>query len=106
MRSIDEQLREITARSEEIRETRAVRRSRIIQCAAAAVCLAVLAALPALVMKVPAAQQDITWSEQFGSIVITGPYIPYVVIGCVSFLLGISFTMLCIHVQKDKRSKR
>ena len=105
MRSIDEQLREITVRSEEMRETRAVRRSRIIQCTAAVFCLAVLAALPALVMRVPVAQQDISWSEQFGSIVIIGPYIPYVIIGFVAFLLGISFTMLCIHVQKNKRSK-
>ena len=105
MRSTEEQIREITLRSRITAGERERRRTIAARAAAAVFCLALITAVSALVSLVPAAGQEISQTAPYGSIVITSPFVSYVLVGLLAFLLGISFTMLCLHVQKQKRNK-
>ena len=105
MRNIEEQLKEIALRSAAMTEERAGRKAAAVQSAAAAFCFMLLAAVSAFAAGVPVTGQGTAVTGSFGSLVITGPFAAYILVGFIAFLLGISFTMLCIHVQRNKRNR-
>ena len=66
-------------------------------------CLAIITIMSVVISGIPVSDQELAENLMFGSLVITSPFLGHFVIGFVSFLLGISFTMLCLHVQKRNR---
>lgn len=105
MRSTDEQLKEILRRSEAIKEKRAIqkrlRASALASCACAALLIAVFAYLP----RIKDTAQSST-AQRYGSLLLTAPYMGYVVVGALAFLLGICVTILCIQWKKLKQKER
>jgi len=99
MRNIEEQLVEIEKRSSSIKQTRRKRTAAL----GVFVCMAIIAAMSSFIASIPMGSQELGENLVFGSLVLSGPYLGYFVVGFISFLLGISFTMLCLHVQKRNR---
>lgn len=97
MRNIDQQLLEIRQRSENIKREH---RHRWIfgETGAACACLALIIAAAALIPKSGTALSGVT-ENHYGSLVLTGPFIGYAVIGVLAFALGICFTLLCYHMR-------
>lgn len=97
MRNIDQQLLEIRQRSENIK--REQRRRRIFgETDAACACLALIIAAAALIPKSGNAVNGLA-ENHYGSLILTGPFVSYAVIGVLAFALGICFTMLCHHLR-------
>ncbi len=97
MRDIDQQLLEIRQRSENIKKGQ--RRRRIfVETGAACACLAVIIAASALIPKSGNAVNGVS-ENYYGSLVLTGPFLSYAVIGILAFALGICFTLLCHHLR-------
>ena len=65
--------------------------------------ITIIAALSSYIVSIPMGNQEFGENIMFGSLVLSSPFLGYFVIGFISFLLGISFTMLCLHVQKRNR---
>ena len=99
MRNIEEQLVEIEKRSSSIKQTRRKRTAAL----GVFVCMAIIAAMSSFIASIPMGSQELGENLVFGSLVLSSPYLGYFVVGFISFLLGISFTMLCLHVQKRNR---
>lgn len=99
MRSIDEQIFEIEKRRDSLVKTRVQN----ITAVSAFVCLALIAALSSFVIGIPGSEFDISGNLSYGSMLMTGPFISHFIVGFIAFLLGISFTMLCLHVNRRNR---
>ncbi len=101
MRNLDEQLREIHTRSEKLKKTRRDRRvlalGGLLSCACLALIVAVSLSLPSF-SNAAAAQ-----NSRYGSLILAAPYLGYVIIGILAFLLGICVTLLCVHLARRGR---
>lgn len=106
MRSIDDQLTEIVSRGKSVKLNRLRRRAAVSAVCAAAACFAVIAALAAGMSAVTMSRQAVYGGPSFGSLVLTGPALPYILIGSLAFLFGVSFTLLCIHVRERNRGRK
>lgn len=99
MRSTEEQLQEIVARSNRMRAA-SHRRRAVRDALAAAACIALMVyvayAIPSLdgVIEQPGAQ--------YGSLIITGSSLGYVLIAALAFLLGIFVTLLALHLRNSR----
>ena len=107
MRSTDEQLREIMGRAEVVRENRSIRKRVIRSAWACAVCAVLLAVVCAYVPRLSAARETARL-QRYGSLLLEAPYMGFVVIGLVAFLLGVCVTLLCFYWKrmKDKERRR
>ena len=93
MRSTDEQLRAVRTRAAALRRRRERRR----RGACAALCLALLTALGCLMPLSPEGGAFTTHDGAFGSFVLSGPALRYIVMAVLGFALGVCFTLLCVH---------
>jgi len=99
MRNIEEQLAEIEKRSSSIKQARSHKKAAL----GVFMCITIIAALSSYIVSIPMGNQEFGENIMFGSLVLSSPFLGYFVTGFISFLLGISFTMLCLHVQKRNR---
>lgn len=99
MRSIGEQLSVIEQRKGSLLRARAKRAS----AAAATACLCAIAALSTFVSGIGTIDAELPEGLSYGSLVASGPLLSYFIVGFIAFLLGITFTMLCIHVNRRDR---
>ena len=98
MRSIDEQMTEIRQRSENIKKENRRRRLVFGETGAVCACLALIIAVAAAMPKYGSTINSGT-ENHYGSLVLSGPFISYAVIGILAFALGICFTMLCFRLR-------
>lgn len=97
MRNTEEQLREILERSRKIQNTRRFRRGIILNAASICACL-VLIVSTALFLPgtLDPASADTT---SYGSLILSGPLLGYVVMGFLAFALGVCVTLLCYRIR-------
>ena len=105
MRNTDEQLREILRRSETIKEKRIIEKRLRASALASCVSLFFLIAVFAFLPRITETAQSST-AQWYGSLLLTAPYMGYVVVGTLAFLLGVCVTLLCIQWRKLKQKER
>ena len=42
----------------------------------------------------------------FGSLILSSPYLGYIVIGTLSFALGVCLTLLCLHLRAKEKGEK
>ena len=99
MRTYDEQLGQVMARASRLRAHASARRAATFDAVAAAVCLALLCFVFTTIPRLDTAASDLA-GAQYGSLVLTGPALSYVVICVLAFLLGVFVTLLVMHVRR------
>jgi len=101
MRNLDEQLREIHTRSEKLKKARRDRRALALGGSLSCTCLVliVIVSLSLPSFSDAAAAQN----SRYGSLILSAPYLGYVIIGVLAFLLGICVTLLCVHLARRGR---
>ena len=104
MRSTDEQYQEIMRRAKIVREKRIIRKhvyaGAIASCVCAALLIAVCFCLPQLTTT-----QGAPGMQQYGSLLLSAPYMGYVIVGVLAFALGVCAALLCIHWNKLKQKE-
>ena len=105
MRSTDEQLREILKRAEHIKEKQAARRTTAFYALSACACLALLVVtagyLPS-VSGIGGAQGPV----RYGSLLLSAPYMGYVLVCVLAFALGVSVTLLGLQLRRARQKER
>ena len=101
MRNIDEQLKTVEMRAEAIKSKKARRSAFLSETALGALCLAIIAVMP-LMLSGYEAKMQISGNNTFGALIAFNPYISYILIGILAFILGISFTLLCLLISRRK----
>ena len=102
MKSTDEQMNEIMRRSESLKAKKSMNDYLIGFSIAIAACLALIVLVGASIANVNPETTDNTVS-QYGSLVISAPYMGYVVIGLLAFILGVLVTLLCRRIREFKQ---
>lgn len=105
MRSTDERIAAVQARSRSLQRRRARRRDLAISGVSAAACVAAICAfavyVPGVIAEAPASPSGT--SGVYGSIMASGGYLGFIVIGILAFCLGIAVTMLCVKLRERER---
>lgn len=102
MKTTDEQMNEIMRRSESLKAKKSMNDYIIGFSIAIAACLALIVLVGASIANVNPETTDNTVS-QYGSLVISAPYMGYVVIGLLAFILGVLVTLLCRRIREFKQ---
>jgi len=93
---------EIMKRSENLKSKKAINNYLIGFSIAIAACLALIILVGASIANVKPEVTDNTVS-QYGSLVISAPYMGYVVIALLAFILGVLVTLLCRRIREFKQ---
>ena len=99
MRSTDEQLREIGSRSRKLKVRAELRHAASLEALAACACIALMAVVGISLPTVDPASTGIE-ATRYGSLILTSPYMGYVVIFVLAFLLGICVALLAMHMRR------
>ena len=106
MKNTDERLLAVHNRVKEIKRERTNQQNRLIIAAAGAVSLVLLIALvtslPRTISGLSAV--EFTGSERLGSIFYNSDMLSYILIAFLSFLLGVSFTLLSVFLHKRNKN--
>jgi hypothetical protein len=102
MRSIDDQMNEITKRSRKIQRKQKNHRLIITDTIGACACLALLVGVASGISNIEIGSWDAAGSI-YGSLLLSAPAAGYVTIGVLGFLLGICITLLCLHLHRQRR---
>ena len=102
MRSVDEQLDIILRRSEILKQKNRADRYIIGYAISIAACLALMVVAYIFIGKLKA-DSSITEMSGYGSLIISGPNMGYVIIGILAFVLGVLVTLLCKHIYDLKK---
>ena len=102
LKTTDEQMNEIMRRSESLKAKKSMNDYLIGFSIAIAACLALIVLVGASIANVNPETTDNTVS-QYGSLVISAPYMGYVVIGLLAFILGVLVTLLCRRIREFKQ---
>ena len=102
MKSTDEQMNEIMRRSESLKAKKSMNDYIIGFSIAIAACLALIVLVGASIANISPETADNSVS-QYGSLVISAPYMGYVVIGLLAFILGVLVTLLCRRIREFKQ---
>lgn len=102
MKTTDEQMNEIMRRSESLKAKKSMNDYLIGFSIAIAACLALIVLVGASIANVNPETTDNTVS-QYGSLVISAPYMGYVVIGLLAFILGVLVTLLSRRIREFKQ---
>ena len=105
MRSTDERLREIMRRAEPVMEKRRIRRRIFVDALTSCACLALLIAVSLSLPGLPTAGADGA-AREYGSLLLTGPYLGLVLVVLLAFALGVCVTLLCLRLKKLKEKER
>jgi len=104
MRTNEEQVQEILKRAGHMRAVHDLRVKIGSWSAASLLCVALLIALVAAAPGLNL-QNSSAAEGQYGSLLLAQPYILYVVVGLLSFALGVCVTVLCVQWRKLKREE-
>lgn len=105
MRSTDEQLREIMRRKDEVIEKQSIRRHLHACALAACACILLLVMTAVSLPKITTDSLDHA-TRQYGSLLLAAPYMGYVVVGVLTFALGICVTLFCIRWKELEQKER
>ena len=101
MRSIDEQTEEVLRRAGNIKRERIVRRITVYKiamvCAAVAVLIIAAGLMPVISKSVPEGGET-----AYGSFILGSPFLGYIVIGLLAFVLGLFVAIICMRLDKKK----
>ncbi|MBO4697365.1 MAG: hypothetical protein J5643_08815 [Lachnospiraceae bacterium] len=98
MKSIDEQMMIIENRSDYLKSRRQAVRFIVGYSVAAAVFVALLIGAAVSIPKLRA-EETITDTARYGSLILTAPYMGYVIVGLITFILGILVALLCKQIR-------
>ena len=104
MRNTDEQLNEILKRSDRLKDIKTLRQRMIADIAGMLCTLLLLFGAAVCSPKV----YDLAEGEmevRYGSLILATDHMVIVIIGVLAFLLGILFTLFCIHLREYKKTK-
>jgi len=101
MKNIDDQLNEIMKRSEILKNKEKNRNYIIGYAIAGAVCVSLMILVAVSIGNINTAT-GINEPSGYGSLIISAPYMGYVLIGLLSFILGILATLMCMKMKKCK----
>ena len=98
-------MRTIRARADRLLEQRERRRERTLRGAVVALSLLLITALS---LMMPRVRGSVFTSPEgaYGSMLLESPAASYVVIGVLSFLLGIIVTLFCIRLSRSRKRDR
>ncbi len=104
MRSTDQQLQEIMRRAQVVNEKRIIRKYFRVSVLASCVCAVLLIASCINLPKLTVMTED-PGMQQYGSLLLSAPYMGYVIVGVLAFALGVCAALLCIHWNKLKQKE-
>ena len=105
MRNTDEQLHEIMRRSEIVREKRVLKKRARLSAAASCVFAALLAAVLLYLPRLRVVAQEVT-QPRYGSLLLSKPYMGYILIVLLAFGLGVCIALLCVFRWRLARKER
>lgn len=105
MRGIEEQKFEINRRREIYSDMKTLRKKIIAEVSS---CVAVASLIVFVVVFIPTIEKmsEQTPVKQYGSMILSLPYMGYVIIAALSFILGIVVTLLCGHIRKRREKEQ
>lgn len=104
MRSTDEHFHEIMKRATIIKEKQAIRRRMIVEGISACACLVLLVATALFLPQISGNANSVSQAH-YGSLILQVSYMGYVVVGLLSFILGVLVALLCMHWRKMKQKE-
>ena len=104
MRSLDEQVQSIQSRSRRLRQEKRRRRTLLREAGMVCACLVLIIGAGLWISGLTGAALPVTGSP-YGSVIAGSRYVGYIVIGVLAFLLGISVTLLGLHLRKKQEGE-
>lgn len=98
MKSIDEQMMIIETRSDYLNNRRLAIRYIVGYSVAAAIFVALLIGAALNIPKLRT-EETITDTARYGSLILSAPYMGYVIVGLITFILGILVALLCKQIR-------
>ena len=105
MRSIEEQMKEIKRRKDIYQAMKSLRRKMIAEAVSAGACIALIIAVVCFLPELRQASEQAP-IRQYGSMILALPAVGYVLIGLLSFALGVAVAFLCQHWKQRKEKER
>ena len=102
MRSKDDQFNEIMRRAENVKKRCRLRKTLAADITSCAVCAALLIAAAALIPRLDISSASLSQSS-YASLLLSPPYLSFIIIALLSFSLGICVTLLCLHLKKMRQ---
>lgn len=102
MRDIDDQMDEILKRADVIKNRKAKEKYIIGYSLAIAACLALLIISSVFIVNMNGGSAALE-QTRYGSLIISASNMGYVIIGLLSFILGLLVTLLCVHIRELRR---
>ncbi len=102
MRSNDVQFSEIMKRSGRIKERRALNRKIVTDAVVAVIFLVLMVVTAISIPKLSEYGTEVT-EQHYGSLSLVVPYLGYVMVGILAFALGITATILCLHIRQMRQ---
>lgn len=102
MRTPYEQLNTILRKAEDKRAQRKRRRRILREAGLSSLCLCLIVAAARFLPRFEGTA-NAGAGERYGSLILSSPFVGYVVIGALSFVLGVCFTLLCLHLRRKER---
>lgn len=97
MRSSGEQLQEIMKRADGVQEKRVIRKRMCASAGAAGVFALFLIAVFVYLPNLSVASREQDAMLQYGSLLLSVPYMGYALVGFLSFVMGICFMLFCVY---------
>ncbi len=107
MKSTDERLNAVHERVYAINRARRIRQNRLITAGTGFFCLVLLIGIAVNIPNVVSGlgTVEFDWSEHLGSIFYNSALLSYILIAFFAFLLGVSFTLLCVFLHKRSKNE-
>ncbi len=102
MKNIEDQMSEILRRAEVIKVKKDYQKMMIGFAVSIAACVALLVVVSTLIPDIKGSGY-VAEASEYGSLVVSAPYFGFVVIGFLSFTLGVLITLLCLKVRDMKK---
>jgi len=104
MRNIDDQMTEILRRADVIKAKKDYQKMKIGFAVSIAACVMLLVVVSVLIPDIKGAE-SMAGASEYGSLIVSAPYFGLVVIGFLSFILGVLITLLCLKVREMKKTE-
>lgn len=104
MRNTNEQVKEIMKRAKHLKQKRTLQKSIVSLSIAACGCIMLLVTTAFYLPASPSLNSSET-TTLYGSLLLTTSYMGYVVVGLLSFLLGMCVMLLCIKFRNLKKQE-
>ncbi|MCQ2517292.1 MAG: hypothetical protein MJ119_00865 [Lachnospiraceae bacterium] len=95
MRSTNDQLQEILKRADEVKDRRLAKKRLLMSSVATGVFAILLVVVSFYIPSLSVVSGEQDTMTMYGSLVVSVPYMGYVVVGFLSFLLGMSVMLVC-----------